>query len=97
MSSKKIIIIGTTASNMYIFRSDLIRQLIAKNHTVYVFVSEYTVTQIQRIKDLGADVVTYQLSRGGLNPFADIQSTIDITRKVKKLTLIYFLLIHLNL
>lgn len=85
MSSKKIIIIGTTASNMYIFRSDLIRQLITKNHKVYVFVSEYTVTQIQRIKDLGADVVTYQLSRGGLNPFADIQSTIDITRKVKKI------------
>ena len=42
MQNKKIIIIGTTASNLYIFRKDFIAACIVKKIDVVVFVSEYT-------------------------------------------------------
>lgn len=83
MNNKKIIIIGTTASNLYIFRKDFIAACIVKNIDVIVFVSEYTAEWIAKLSELGVDVVTYKLSRGGLNPFADIQTTIELINKIK--------------
>lgn len=65
MQNKKIIIIGTTASNLYIFRKDFIAACIVKIDVV-VFVSEYTAEWIDKLSELGADVVTYKLSRGWL-------------------------------
>ncbi len=81
---KKIALIGTTGSSFYGFRADLIRSLVANGHQVYAFTSEYTEDCLEKIKALGAEPVTYQLSRGGLNPFADIVSTYQLTHKIKK-------------
>lgn len=85
MQTKKIIIIGTTASNLYIFRKDFIAACIGKKINVVVFVSEYTAEWIDKLSELGADVVTYKLSRGGLNPFADIQATMELINKIKSI------------
>lgn len=85
MQNKKIIIIGTTASNLYIFRKDFIAACIVKKIDVVVFVSEYTAEWIDKLSELGADVVTYKLSRGGLNPFADIQTTMELINKIKSI------------
>ena len=85
MQNKKIIIIGTTASNLYIFRKDFIAACIVKKIDVVVFVSEYTTEWIAKLSELGADVVTYKLSRGGLNPFADIQATMELINKIKSI------------
>lgn len=85
MQAKKIIIIGTTASNLFIFRKDFIVACIKKKMHVVAFVSEYTDEWIEKLSELGAEVVTYNLSRGGLNPLADIQSTIQLIYQIKKI------------
>lgn len=85
MKNKKIIIIGTTASNLYGFRKDFILSCLEQNYHVYTFVSEYTNEWLAKIKSLGATPITYELSRGGLNPFADLQSTYQLMHKIKKI------------
>ncbi|WP_180057910.1 glycosyltransferase family 4 protein [Acinetobacter sp. YH12141] len=85
MISKKIIIIGTTASNLYGFRKDFILSCLAQNYHVYAFVSEYTNEWLAKIQDLGVTLVTYQLSRGGLNPLADLRSTYQLAKKIKEI------------
>ncbi len=86
MQNKKVIVlIGTTGSSFYGFRADLIGKLIQENHIVYAFTSEFTDHCLDKIKALGAIPITYQLSRGGMNPFADIASTFELTAKIKKI------------
>ena len=78
-----IIIIGTVASSFLGFRADLIKILIQKNHIVYAFTSEYTNSELEKIKLLGAIPVTYEQKRGGLNPLVDVISTYLLTNKIK--------------
>lgn len=85
MSPKKIALIGTTGASFYGFRADLIKKLVENKHQVYAFTSEYTDSCLEKIKALGAIPVPYQLSRGGLNPFADLSSLIQLTKKIKQL------------
>lgn len=80
---KKIVLIGTTGSSFYGFRADLIKSLVNDQHQVYAFTSEYTEQCLEKIKVLGAIPVCYKLSRGGLNPFADIASSIQLIKKIK--------------
>ncbi|WP_201529897.1 glycosyltransferase family 4 protein [Psychrobacter frigidicola] len=81
----KILLIGTVASSFYGFRADLIKVLVKKGHCVYAFTSEYSKEGLEKIKSLGAIPVTYELDRGGLNPFTDIRSTYLLARKIKKI------------
>ena len=81
----KIIMIGTVAASFLGFRSDLIRFLIEKEHSIYAFTSEYSSDELKKIEDLGAIPVTYELSRGGLNPLADIKATYLLSKKIKKI------------
>ncbi|WP_159123850.1 glycosyltransferase family 4 protein [Acinetobacter variabilis] len=83
---KKIILIGTVASSLYGFRADLIKALIKQGHVVYAFTSEYSESDLKKIETLGAIPITYQLNRGGLNPFADIITTYKLSRKIKKIS-----------
>lgn len=82
----KIILIGTLASSLYVFRVDLIRQLIALGHEVYTFTSEYNEADLEKIQKLGAIPITYQLSRGGTNPASDIRATYELAKKIKKIS-----------
>lgn len=84
-AKRKIVLIGTTGSSLYGFRSDLIKKLVADGHEVYAFTSEYTDECLTKIESLGAKVVCYRLSRGGLNPFADLASTLELAKKIKSI------------
>lgn len=84
-NNKKIAFVGTTGSSFYGFRADLIKTLVTQGHTVYALTSEYTDQCLEKIKALGAIPITYQLSRGGLNPFADIASFLQLKRILKAL------------
>lgn len=81
----KIVIIGTVASSFYGFRSELLKALRAKQHTVYAFTSEYSKEQLSLIQCLGAIPVTYKLSRGGINPLTDIKVTYELSKKIKEI------------
>ena len=84
-SAKCIVLIVTTGASFYGFRTDLILKLVNYGHTVYALTSEYTEECLEKIKALGAKPVTYQLSRGGLNPFADIQSFLQLKKILNKI------------
>ena len=84
MKVKKIIIIGNTASNLYLFRKDFITSCINEGYRVICLVSEYDDEWINKIKSLGAETVTYKLSRGGLSPLKDIKSLFYIKCIIQK-------------
>jgi len=79
----KIAIIGTVASSLYGFRSELIKELIIKGCQVFAFTSEYSAEDLDKIKALGATPVTYELERGGLNPLSDLKATYALAKKIK--------------
>lgn len=82
----KICLIGTVASSTLNFRKTFIELLIQEGHEVYVFATDYSEKTSATIKALGAEPVSYQLNRGGLNPFADIKSTIQLKNKIKAIS-----------
>lgn len=81
----KIALIGTIASSLYGFRSDLITALLKQGHTVYAFTSDYTQAELSKIESLGAIPLTYKLNRGGLNPISDMKSTYLLSKKIKEI------------
>lgn len=81
----KVLIIGTLASSLYIFRAELIRMLVQKNHEVYAFTSEYSENDLKKIESLGAFPVTYNLNRGGLNPLSDMKATYVLSKRIKEI------------
>lgn len=81
----KVIIVGTLASSFYGFRADLICELCKKGHIVYAFTSEYSEDDLQKIENLGAIPVTYELNRGGLNPLSDILATYKLSQKIQEI------------
>lgn len=84
MKNKKIFLVGTTASNLFLFRKDFILACIDRKYKVYALVSEYDDYWIREIQKLGAEVITYQLSRSGLNPFKDLKSMIELKRYINQ-------------
>lgn len=80
-----VALIGTVASSFYGFRADLIFELSQKGHQVYAFTSEYDVVDLKKIESLGAIPVVYSLSRGGVNPLADIRDTYQLSKKIKEI------------
>lgn len=82
----KVIIIGTVASSFYGFRADLIKLILSLGYEVYAFTSEYSDDDIERIIQLGAVPVTYQFSRGGVNPAADIRDTYLLANKIREIS-----------
>ena len=82
----KIVMIGTVASSFLGFRADLIKALLAKSYTIYAFTSEYIEEELSEIETLGAIPITYELNRGGINPFADIKSTYELSKKIKNIS-----------
>ena len=83
--NKKVIIIGTVASSILSFRANLISALL-EQHSVYAFVSEYSQDELDDIATLGAIPITYELSRGGMNPLADAKATYALSKKIKEIS-----------
>jgi len=83
--NKKIILIGTTADSITGFRSDLIKKMVLYGYEVFAFTCEYNDKQLEEISILGAIPVTYKMSRGGLNPFSDIQSLLNLKSEIDKI------------
>lgn len=81
----KIVLIGTTADSITGFRSDLIKQLILYGYEVFAFTCEYNEKQLVEISTLGAKPITYEMSRGGVNPFADIKALINLKTEIDKI------------
>ena len=81
----KIVLIGNTSGTLLNFRKELIIELINKGHTVYCLVSDYTLETKTSVKDLGAIPIESTLNSKGINPIADIKSTIELSRILKEI------------
>ena len=79
----KIAIVGTIASSILCFRSDLISKLVANNITVYAFAIDYDEKSREAVISLGAIPVDYKFNRAGLNPISDIVGTLRLARKLR--------------
>lgn len=82
---KTIVMIGTTAACFYGFRAELIKNLNLKNITVYAFTTDNEALELEKISELGAIPISYQLNRGGLNPLADMLATYKLALQIKQL------------
>ncbi|MFV5383190.1 glycosyltransferase family 4 protein [Acinetobacter towneri] len=82
---KTIVMIGTTAACFYGFRAELIKNLNLKNITVYAFTTDNDALELEKISELGAIPISYQLNRGGLNPLADMLATFKLAQQIKQL------------
>lgn len=79
-NKQTIVFIGTTAASVYGFRADLIQYLVKLNWQVYTLICEYHESELEKIKALGAIPMTYSMSRGGLNPMADLKSMFELKK-----------------
>src|SRR5690625_7130808 len=90
----KIILVGTVPSSLINFRGPLIRDLVARGHEVYAFGIGLGSEHEEKIKALGANPVSYELSRSGSNPLSDFLATFKLVRKIKSiqqdLVFVYF-------
>lgn len=82
---KTIVMIGTTAACFYGFRSELIKNLNLKKIAVYAFTTDNDALELEKISELGAIPISYQLNRGGLNPLADMLATYKLAQQIKQL------------
>lgn len=63
----------------------MIDLLVREGHEVYIFATDYSDQTLRSISDLGGIPVSYQINRGGLNPLADIKSTIKLKHIIKEI------------
>lgn len=82
---KTIVMIGTTAACFYGFRAELIKNLNLKNIIVYAFTTDNDTLELEKISELGAIPISYQLNRGGLNPLADMLATYKLAQQIRQL------------
>ncbi|KAA0875743.1 glycosyltransferase family 4 protein [Nitrincola tapanii] len=78
----KIVIIGTVASSILGFRGPIIQKLLSDGHQVFAFAIDYTSDQKKQLTDWGGVPVDYQLSRSGLNPFADLKMMFALKKQL---------------
>lgn len=82
---KTIALIGNTASPLLNFRKELVIELVSQGHNVYCLVSDYTPQTKAAIENLGAIPIDFTLNSKGINPIADVSSTIKLSRTLKEL------------
>lgn len=82
--NRKIIIVGTVASSLYIFRKDLILSLIDKEFIVYAFTSDGKPKELDKIAKLGAISSHYQLSKGRLSVYEFLPNTIKLYQATRE-------------
>jgi len=77
-------IVTSQAFSLVNFRGPLIHALISRGVTVYAFAPDYDFKTLERVRQLGAIPVSFEMSRTGLNPLQDIISLISLTRRLKE-------------
>lgn len=84
MSSKKItmkvILCGSEAYSVKMFRGDLIRDLVAKGHEVIIMANNASEQHLFEFSSLGARYISSPISRSSLNPFKDINVFLKFLR-----------------
>jgi len=81
----KICIIGTTVSSILLFRKELIKHMLLNGHSVYTFLIDISEQNKHLINELGVISVKYSMNPTGINPIADIFSTLTLRKKINQI------------
>src|SRR5690625_2420733 len=80
---KRILILSNHHAYTYNFRKEVIQKLINNNYKVTI-VLPYG-EKVEKLKNMGCDIIDYPLDRRGLNPFTDMIVWIRYIKVMKKL------------
>ena len=83
MDKKRILLIASFAGSLIRFRGDFIKSLIANNFEVFTAAPEYTESDTEIIKAMGAIPIEFNLQRTGLNPLNDLKSIKELKSIMK--------------
>lgn len=91
---RKLVLIGNAAYSMIYFRGELIKALVSHGVQVTTLIPAYTAEERHAVEQLGAQPLTYPLSRTGINPLLDIQTLLALRSRLLSIkpdvTLAYF-------
>lgn len=92
---KAIAVISSQAFSLFNFRGRLIADLVASGMRVYALAPDFTADLRQKIGDLGAEPIDFQLTRTGMSPMRDLLDMLALTALLHRLkpdvTLCYFI------
>lgn len=80
---KKIVLLGNTPSSFLNFRQELVEALVAQHYQVYCLAYDFSEAEKQTISSWKAIPISHHLNTKGINPFADILATHQITRQLQ--------------
>ena len=83
MDKKRILLIASFAGSLIRFRGDFIKSLIANDFEVFTAAPEYTESDTEIIKAMGAIPIEFNLQRTGLNPLNDLKSIKELKSIMK--------------
>ncbi|MDC0590418.1 glycosyltransferase family 4 protein [Gammaproteobacteria bacterium] len=69
----KIILCGSEAYSVKMFRGDLVRDLVTQGHDVIIMVNNASEKHLREFSSLGASYINSPISRSSLNPLKDIK------------------------
>jgi len=86
MSAKlHICLIGNQAFSLVNFRGPLIADMVAAGHRVIALAPDYDESTREAVRALGAEPVSFSLSRTGMNPLQDIADMIRLAFMLRRL------------
>jgi hypothetical protein len=86
MSGKiRLCLIGNQAFSLLNFRGPLIADMIARGHEVIALAPDYDEHTRAAVQALGAEPVSFSLSRTGMNPFRDLTDMLRLTLLLRRL------------
>lgn len=82
--TKRILIICSYDLSLTHFRGDFIKDLIKAGYTVFTAAPEMTVEVTEKLNEIGAIPLEYQLQRTGMNPFKDLSSILELKKLIQE-------------
>lgn len=83
MEKKRILIIASYDGSLIEFRGDFIKHLISQGFEVFAAAPNFNDVYLNRIKDLGANPIEFNLQRTGINPIKDFQTIHELKSIIK--------------
>ncbi|MUU77194.1 glycosyltransferase family 4 protein [Winogradskyella endarachnes] len=83
MEKKRILLIASFDASLIRFRGDFIKSLVDDGFEVFAAAPDFADEFKEKIKNLGATPIEFNLQRTGLNPFKDFKSILELKSIIK--------------
>lgn len=80
----RVLIIGAYPNSIIGFRGQLIKKLVDSGHQVLVMTAAAEQETVEQLQDLGAEFLSYNVQRNGLNPIADIKTFWQLSKAIRQ-------------